>query len=102
MKTQFEKLFKKQSAPYRKKLKEAEYEYQKFLKSFIQNTLTGKAGFKEAYGMGEDYFYDYLHLDGGLPKEFYPKHEVMEHFIEVQIMKFEDMLVEDPIGNRGL
>jgi hypothetical protein len=102
MKTQFEKLFKKHAAPYRKKLKEAEFEYQKFLKSFIQNTLTGRAGFKEAYEIGEDYFHDFLHLDGGLPKELYPKHKVMEHFIQVEIIRFEDMLEEDPIGNKGL
>ena len=102
MKTQFEKMFNKQSAPYKKQLKQAESEYQKFLKNFIQKTLTGRAGFKDAYELGEDCFHDLLHLDGGIPRESYPKHEVMETFIRLQILEFEEMLEEDPKGNKGL
>ena len=102
MKTNLEKLFNKYSAPYKRDLKKAEREYEKFLKEFIQDTLTGKNGFKEAYEDGEELYFNYLYIGGSLPKNLYPKIKVMEFYIDGAIIDFETMLEDDPIANKGL
>jgi|688.fasta_scaffold920845_2 hypothetical protein len=102
MKTNFEKMYVCLSRPYKQRIEKANREYQKFLKSFISDTLTGRRGFQRAFEEGTEYYRHYLLWDGGIPKELYPKHEVMEHFIEAQIADFERLLVEDPISNRNL
>ena len=102
MKTNLEKLFNKYSAPYKRDLKKAEREYEKFLKEFIQETLTGKDDFQEAFEEGEESYSNYLFLDGGLPKHLYPKIKVMEFYISNTISFCERMLEEDPIANKGL
>jgi len=85
MKTNLEKLFLKASKTHKQKLKAAELEYQKFLKEFITEAITGKNGFKEAYEIGEYLYHDKIFLDGGISREEYPKHVVMEEFIQSEI-----------------
>ena len=95
MKTNFEKLFIQEAKPFKDEFERSRKAYEKFLKSFITSTVTGKKHFKEAYEESRNNYEDFGYEP---PSEI----DVMEHLIQFTIFDFEYAKKDDPIANKHL